>query len=239
MWTLLTTCPCRSLTLPKLRALIQQTGLLETQTQLGSVWSAKCESITHPQVRVAHLNVTKTSQIPSSSWPLLMQTSIPPSWQAFTLTLMLYGRNGAKALKRSKRAQKNAKSSHIKDDVTDEHVWISLLFYPGLFQWKAGSWHCWWKLRSGAHIFSPVIIDRSKAGMADMSSRMHCVDFMSNTPSNHCLQLISTNHKLLTTRNKTGQRSNFSSKSVSLIIRITTYLCFQVYKGCSIKTHLV
>lgn len=124
----------------------------------------------------------------------------PPSLQVFTLTLMLYARKGAKALNRAKRAQKNAKSSHIKDGVTDEHVWISLLFYPGLFQWKAGSWHCWWKLRSGAHIFSPVIIDRSKAGTADMSSRMHCADFMSNTPSNHCLQLISTNHKLLTTR---------------------------------------
>lgn len=92
--------------------------------------------------------------------------------------------------------------------------------------------------RSDAHIFNPVIIDSSKAGTADVRSRMHRADFTSNTPSNHCLQLQSTNHKLLTTRNKTGQRSNCSSKSVSQIIRITKYMCFQVYRGCFYPTHL-
>lgn len=202
------------------------TPVSETQTQLGSVWSAKSESITHPQVWVARLNVTETLQTRLSACPLLMQTSIWPTPRHYKHSLwLLYCTEGREQQlkKRSKGAQKNAKSSHIKDRVTNEHFWISQLFYPGLFQWKTGSWHCWWKPRSGAHIFNHVIIDSSKTGMADMSGRMHSADFMSNTPSNHYPQLISTNHKLLTTRNKTRQRSNSSCKSVSLILRITVY----------------
>lgn len=163
--------------------------------------------------------------------------AIAPSLQAFTVTLTLDGRNGATALQRSKRAQKNAKSRHIGDGVTDEHVWISLLVHSGLSQWKTASWRCWWKLRSGAHTSNPVIIDSSKAGTAETSSRTHSADFRPKAPSNHCLQLMATNHKLLPTRNKTGQRTNFSRKSVSLIIRIKKSRCRKWMDG--LFTHTI
>lgn len=93
---------------------------------------------------------------------------------------------------------------------------------------------------AAVHIFSTLLSSTVlKQARQDARSRMHRADFMSNTPSNHCLQLQSTNHKLLTARNKTGQRRNCSSKSVSQIIRITTYMCFQVYRGRFHQTHLV
>lgn len=168
-----------------------------------------------------------------------MQTSIQPSPRHYkhSLRLLCCVEGTEQPLQKGQKEHRRMQR-HIKDSGTGEHVRLSLQFRPGVFQWKAGSWHCWWKLRSGAHIFNPVIIDSSKAGTADMWSRMRCADFTSNTPSNHCLQLQSTNHKLLTTRNKTGQRSNCSSKSVSQIIKITKYLCFQVYRGCFCPTHL-
>lgn len=179
VWTLFTTCPCRSPTLPKLPALIQQTGLLETQTQLSSVWNEKCEPVTHPQVWVAYLKITETLQTQSSSWPLLVQTPVGPLPRRYKhyVTLILYERNGTTALQ-------------VKSHWGQCERWacpISPLFYPGLCQWKPGSWHCRWKLRSGARIFNPVIIDSSKAGTADVLRRTHCAVFMSSTPSNHCL----------------------------------------------------
>lgn len=71
-----------------------------------------------------HRNVTNPIVILASA-NADINMAITLSLQAFSVTLILYGRNGATALqrlKKKKKAQKNAKSSHIEDSVTDEHV---------------------------------------------------------------------------------------------------------------------
>lgn len=75
-------------------------------------------------------------------------------------------------------------------------------FFLSFFQKSRFLIYHWWKIHTGAHIFNPVIIDSSEAGTGHVVEQKAPCRFHVKYPSNHCLQLVSTNHKLHTTCNR-------------------------------------
>lgn len=73
--------------------------------------------------------------------------------------------------------------------------------------------YCRWKIHTGALIFNPVIMGSAAAGVEHVVEQKALCGFHVKDPSNHCLQLISSNHKLYTTWNK--RASSVTSQGIT------------------------